>query len=110
MGKELILCAAIHYDDGIFHYHQPLNIKTGFVISGYRHCQIYSAVVGLLFNKNINMLEENECKIKFNKVEGFLSNLNNFYTREQALIIAEKTKQILKDNIIGNQLLSENLY
>jgi hypothetical protein len=42
-----ILCAAIKYDDGEYHPHQPVNIKTGFVVSGYRHCQINISVFTL---------------------------------------------------------------
>ena len=34
---ERILCAAIWYNDGKKHVHQPINIETGFVICGRRH-------------------------------------------------------------------------
>ena len=39
---EYILCAAIWIDDGQKHHNQP--VLTGFVIGGYRHSNISSAV------------------------------------------------------------------
>lgn len=39
--KEVILCAAIHYDNGLEYPHQSIyGVKTGFVLCGYRHPNI----------------------------------------------------------------------
>jgi hypothetical protein len=100
-----ILCAAIKYDDGEYHPHQPVNIKTGFVVSGYRHCQINISVFTLHGKKPHYE--------KYAKTEGFLTSTNMFANRKQAAYIAYKSGQIsmeLWKNLRCGELMSEDLY
>ena len=42
--KEYIICSAIHFDDGEEYVHQPKNIKTGLVVCGMRHCNVFTTI------------------------------------------------------------------
>lgn len=50
--NEYILCAAIHYDNGIKYEHQPKNIKTGIVACGLRHCSCFIILFNLFSEDN----------------------------------------------------------
>src|SRR5574342_668956 len=94
--KEYIICAAVHYDDGIVHWHQPINISTGIVLCGRRHHNVisnYSQLTGL--------------KSKCEDVQGFLTSKDRFVNREEGGAIAFEAGQITKST---NCLFSEDLY
>lgn len=95
-----ILCAAIHFDDGLSHISQPKNIKKGFVICGHRHHNCFGT---------LSQLVSKEKFIAFNQknVQGFLTDTNEFVTREEAAFIAKNAGQC-KDNV--TKLFSEDLY
>lgn len=95
-----ILCAAIHFDDGIPHISQPKNIKKGFVISGHRHHNCLHTLSFLVSKEQFIFL-------KANSVQGFLTDTNEFVTREEAAFIAKNAGQC-KDNV--TKLFSEDLY
>ena len=104
-----ILCAAIHYDDGIKYEHQPVNITTGFVVAGRRH---HNAILTLYLLRG----EENLNKEYMGKdSQGFLTSDDRYVTRKEAFRIAKAAGQLLlpsmfdpSDNDIS--LLSEDLY
>jgi len=94
--KEKILCAAIWYDDGKEYFHQPQNIKTGYVICGVRHnncISLHSSLTGLKTNAS--------------NVQGFVTDKNRFVDRNEGADIAFKAAQIDKHR---NLLYSEDLY
>jgi hypothetical protein len=96
MSTEIILCAAIHFDDGINHVHQPFNIETGFVICGRRHHNCFATLSALKVDKAI---------LKNHK-QGFITNTNRFVDREEAAVIAFKAGQSTQTTT----LFSEDLY
>lgn len=95
-----ILCAAIHFDSGLSHISQPKNIKKGFVISGHRHHNCFHTLSFLVTKEQFIFL-------KANSIQGFLTDTNEFVTREQAAIIAKNAGQI-EENY--SRLFSEDLY
>lgn len=97
--KEYILCVAIWFDDGKEYIHQPLNIKSGYVISGHRHHNCFMSVDILTDN--------NESFLDFEKEQGFLTNTNRFVDRKEGAQIAFDAGQT--DKLIKT-LFSENLY
>ena len=109
--QEYILCAAIHFDDGIEHEgHHP--VKSGFVICGFRHCNIYSGVYAATqtadgdYDKilDLNILNNTKTKIR----EGFLTSKNRFVDREEAYKIALHAGQVGERK--NKRLFSEDLY
>lgn len=94
---EYILCAAIHFQDGLKYEHQPLNVTNGIVICGRKHCDIF--VVTKSEGSRKGQLQ----------VQGFVTNKNRFVDRQEAKIIAFNAGQI--DSLAGNpDLFSEDLY
>ena len=95
--QEYILCAAVHYDDKYAYQHQPVNINTGFVLTGRRHhnCFITLKIV------------YSEVMFKGEMEQGFLTSYDRFVNRTEAAKIAFKAKQIDKEIDL---LLSEDLY
>lgn len=101
MKIEYILCSAIWFDDSIDTYiHQPVNIKTGYVVCGHRHhnCFTITAMLQGVLRKERNTRKE---------TQGFLTNKNRFVTREEAAEIAYASGQIQQPK---KQLFSEDLY
>ena len=104
---EFILCAAIHYDDGIEYPHQPNNIQTGLVICGRRHhnCILNASVMlGDRYNKNL-----------VNRAsQGFITSMDRYVNRKEAWLIAIKRDQVIHNfydkNGIDQILVSEDLY
>lgn len=96
---EYILCAAIWFDDGTEHTHEVSNIKSGFVVCGRRHHNVFSTMYHLS-NKNTSYL-------KLKKEQGFITNTNRFVDRYEGRKIAFNAGQT-KDN--EGQLFSEDLY
>lgn len=99
MEKEKIICAAIWFDDGEKYDHQPVNINSGFVIAGMRHHNCFQTLA--ILSKDIGS------HVKYEKVQGFITTLNKFVTRERAAKIAYEAGQI-KMNV--GKLFSEDLY
>ena len=98
MSDEKVLCAAIWFNDGQHYYHQPTNIPSGFVISGWRHGSI------LMVAKAMN------CKISPNdQVQGFITSKNRFLNRKEAREFVLSTGQ-LQTTEFGDELYSEDLY
>ncbi len=99
-NKETIICSAIYIDDKKEHVHQPINIKTGFVVCGHRHHNCFSILSLIKLDcKSIN-------------VQGFLTSKNRFVDRKEAMLIAIKAGQggnygEMKE---GKILFSEDLY
>lgn len=105
--KEYILCAAIWFDDGKPYVHQPLNIETGVVVCGLRHCNCFSIMGGLVKERQELGIHERE--------QGFLTSKNRFVGREEAAEIALAQDQFANDEekeevTKSHFLYSENLY
>lgn len=112
---EWILCAAIHFNDGKEHVHQPINIESGFVVTGRRHHNCYGTLASIA--KAIDLGER--IKMMINKADrdhqGFITNLNRYVDRKEGWQIALKAGQIkigweASDNGEDSILISENLY
>lgn len=104
--NEYILCSAIHYDDGVVNPNRRTRNypETGLVICGYRHADI----IGILPTNNAM---RNDGKI-YNCIQGFLTSLGRFVTREEAYIIAKNQNQLLENSDSKNKtiLYSEDIY
>jgi|688.fasta_scaffold986212_2 hypothetical protein len=105
--REYILCAAIWFDDGVVHAHQPKNIDIGIVYMGHRHCNCFASVGGLV-------RERQEMGI-YEKSQGFLTSHNRYVTREEAAEIALSIGQFANDEEREevektHYLYSENIY
>lgn len=92
--KEYILCAAILFDNGNYYEHQPINIKRGIVLCGWRHHCIFMQRYAM--NNELKEIEQ-----------GFLTNTNRFVSREEAAKIAFKSRQITKEK---KTLFSEDVW
>jgi hypothetical protein len=104
MVKEYILCAANHYHNELFDEHpiyQPRNITSGYVVCGRRHHNI------IHLHNYLTKTTQKDCP----HTSGFLTNLDRFVGREEALQIALAANQV-KDisNLRGDILFSEDLY
>jgi len=106
--KEIVLLSAIHFDDKREHIHQPVNITTGYVVCGYRHCNCYG-LLGAIFTDTDN---EPWKRVRPEKeTQGFITNKNRFINREEAFKIATDNNQILDpEDTRGNELFSEDIY
>ena len=107
-NKEYILCAANHYDDGKKHVFKPRNIESGFVVCGRRHhncISTFAQIVGFPYT-------EDGLGIMRTEIQGFLTNLDRFVDRLEALEIARNANQLLPDEGVNEKigLFSENLY
>lgn len=94
--KEYILCAAIHWDDGKEYIHQPVNIKTGIVVCGRRHHNVFNSIFQM-FDRSP------EGKV----MQGFITNTDRFVSRMEAGKIAFEAGQIKRET---DTLFSEDLY
>lgn len=94
--KEYILCAAIHFDDGVLRTHHA-QYGTGVVACGYRHHNCF-ALRPVGFNGK--------------ETQGFLTSTDRFVDRKEARKIAEAAGQLIQDRsgMIFDNLFSENLY
>lgn len=92
--NEFIICAAIRHDD------------TGKIYYGHRHNHCLDASNGEL-SWTLSRQEINKIK----RTQGFITNLNRFVDRKEALQIALSNNQVLDLNEVrGNELYSEDLY
>ena len=98
MNLPYIICSAIHYDDGISHLHQPINIKTGYVIAGRRHHNI-------IINMDILGI-----KTQRENIQGFLTSDDRFVDRAEALQIAVDSEQCQPEELKFKVLFSEDIY
>lgn len=80
-GKPYIICAAIWFNDGREHIHQPRNIEKGFVVCGRRHHNVYLTVADI---KDVDYKEYEYCE----EVQGFM---------EKIIIQARYAMYILRD-------------
>lgn len=94
---ELIMCAAIHVDDGIDRMYQPYNIDKGLVFCGWRHPCIFSQIIISYDGRYPE------------SIQGFLTTKNRFLNRDESLELVKQTGQ-LKGKIIGGTLTSEDLW
>lgn len=95
--KEYILCAAIWYASDQELVHSPWPMPDGITLSGWRHCQIIEAYHALTGKPT-----------QFpHAIQGFLTNKNQFVTRQEAAKIALSAGQINKPI---HELTSEDLY
>lgn len=102
--SEYLLCAAIHFDNGIEYSEQPRGIKTGFVVTGRRHNNCFKTAFILHGEENVqNLVRNGEWKIS----EGFVSNKDNYYDRRASAVIAYNSKQV---DELHEMLISEHLY
>lgn len=88
MEKEYILCAAIHYDDGMEYSHQPKNIKAGIVVAGRRHHNCITTIA-MLTEGNYDK------KLAAREAQGFITNTDRFVNRKEAYVIAKEAGQLL---------------
>ena len=96
-GKEKIVCAAIHFDDGKKnHIHTPENIFSGFVIAGLRHCNCFGIMHAFSGYDDFK-----------SGTQGFITSFGRFVDRMEGAIIARKSKQVNRKCKI---LFSEDLY
>lgn len=128
---EYILCAAIHYDNGIkYRFQQMYGIETGFVLCGFRHPHIIDVLPtnpyyfkNLFDGEEIDPVEKqkyDELKYKYGwaddsltrceTTQGFLTSKGRFVNREEALEIARAAGQVGDDAGYKKQLFSEDLY
>ncbi len=100
---EYILSAAIYFDDKIVHKCPPLNIKTGFVVTGRRHSDCHTTLE--FFDK--------EGKYPVNKDgQGFITSKNRYLNRADAYWVAKNAGQLSPISIHDENpcLISEDLY
>lgn len=92
--QEEIICAAIHYNDGLDYGSQPENIDSGFVVGGRRH----DACIGILYGLGYDLSSDY-------RTEGFITTFNRFVDRHEGAYIAKDAGQAQTD-----YLFSEDLY
>jgi len=126
---EYIICAAIHYDNGLkYKFHDKFGIDTGFVIAGWRHPYVASILpLNPYFIKNLFNKEDKEAIQKYEElnvkygwqeegltrcetIQGFLTNTGRFVDRKEAFDIALNAGQITEENGYCKELFSEDLY
>lgn len=112
---ETIICAAIHYDNGIEYHHQKIyGINTGFVLAGYRHHFIVEILpTNVHFKRTDNGILEVDWDGTYPKhktTQGFLTSTGRFVDRKGAAIIALASGQIKRLNYSETELYSEDLY
>ena len=93
VSPERIVCAAIYWDDGIEHKHQPKNIETGWVVCGHRHHNCFPILTALGRKGTV--------------IQGFLTDFGNFVDRKTAAKLAFESGQMDTDVEL---LFSEDLY
>ena len=100
MEKDIdrIVCSAIYFEDGVEYVHQPLNVKTGFVVCGHRHHNCF---------QTMNILDACNKFAKIHGVQGFLTKHNKFVDRKEGAEIAFKCGQT---DELKKTLYSEDLY
>jgi hypothetical protein len=108
--QERILCAAIWYDDGKEYRFQPVNIKSGIVVSGLRHPHCKIILNSWLYPNWQNDELEEQIKNDVNNKEeqGFITSKQRFVNRKEGAEIFQASGGTLKYQ--KHQLFSEDLY
>lgn len=125
-SKEYIACSAIHYDNRIHYmFMDSYGIDTGFVICGFRHCNIISILPENQYVKNLKEYakhlsvewkegkrDENglpDVKNESNGItyQGFMTSKGRFVDRKEAAKIAYECGQITKQ---VKTLYSEDIF
>lgn len=107
MKEEYILCAAIHFDDKKIYVHQPINISTGFVVSGRRHHNCFALYHATQLLKGTIDGDIGKKHYEFELEQGFLTSLDRFVDRTEGGEIAFKANQTKEQKKV---LFSEDLY
>ena len=95
-----IICAAIWFNDGKKHKHQPRNIDSGFVVAGRRHHNVFLTVADI---KDVQYKDYGYSE----NIQGFLTSDDRFVNRKEAGQIAFDAGQTAK---LTECLFSEDLY
>lgn len=85
-APEYILCAAIWFDNGVARVHLPRNIKSGIVVSGWRHHNCFTQLIALYPNRDY--IGDGK------SVQGFLTSKGHFLNRVDAAAMALEVGQI----------------
>lgn len=96
-GAEHIICAAVWFDDGVAHVHQP--VPRGIVVGGWRHHACIEAVSSLAQGHGEVYVAQRD--------QGFLTSRGRFVGREEAAKIAWDAGQTARALA---SLTSEDLY
>ena len=95
-----VICAAIWFNDGKKHKHQPRNIDSGFVVAGRRHHNVFLTVADI---KDVPYKDYGYSE----NIQGFLTSDDRFVNRKEAGQIAFDAGQTAK---LTECLFSEDLY
>ena len=99
-----IICAAVWFQNGEKHIHQPRNIDSGFIVYGRRHHNCF--ITSYILNGEVlvkNKISTGEWKV----TSGFITSDDRFVDRKEAGQIDFDAKQIKK---LTYCLFSEDLY
>ena len=100
---EYIICSAIHFQDGETYVHQPKNIKSGLVVAGMRHHNVFTTIKYITTNCGVEDSPLKGCR----KVQGFLTSKNIFLDRKEGMKLARETGQT---DSTKDELFSEDIY
>lgn len=100
---ETIQCSAIWYKETNTAKYLPVNITRGTVVCGHRHPHCIHTFIALTGKRSVEP-EAGEYE------QGFLTNLNRFVNREEAMIIARNVNQLLNPMNSSKYLFSEDIY
>ncbi len=101
--KEIIICAAIWYEDLPTATFLPINIEKGIVICGHRHGHCIDILNNLSNLRSVTYAIDGVGHY----VQGFLTNTNKFVNREKGAEIARNAEQVPSTVTV---LYSEDLY
>lgn len=111
---ERILCAAIWFNDGKKHEHQPKNIETGFVVTGRRHHNCYATLAAIGEALDIKERALRAFERIDRDSQGFITSSDRYVDRKEGLQIALSNKQVyhnMHDKATEEDILiSEDLY
>ena len=85
---EYILCSAIHFNNDAVDRKEISGIKTGLLICGRRHSDIFNTMFNI-YNGDIDRFKKDYPIDKV--VQGFLTSNNRFVDRKEAFLIAKKS-------------------
>jgi len=110
--QEYIICAANHYNDGKEHVHQPVNVESGYVLTGMRHHNCISTFIVMIDALDGKVTREDMFEAQGDDaIQGFLTSKNRFLNRKEAGALAISVGQIEKTNYLsGGRLDSSDLY
>ncbi len=96
MNTERIICAAVHFDDGVYHP-QHEHHGTGIVAGGHGHTNVYA---------------RRPKGFSGSETEGFLTSSGRFVDRREAAQIARAAGQVRESipGFVETELRSDHLY